>query len=79
MFNVTIIRARTRTSSIIVSCVLSVAIFQSHGVLVSLPAAMVHSRIHMGLFVGSVESAVEKGGDRNISIQDGSETKERYV
>ena len=58
---------------------LSVAIFQNHGVLVSLPAAMVHSRIHMGLFVGSVESAVEKGGDRNISIQNGSETKERYV
>ena len=79
MFNVTIIRARTRTSSIIVSCVLSVAIFQSHGVLVSLPAAMVYSRIHMGLFVGSVESAVEKGGDRNISMQNGSETKERYV
>jgi hypothetical protein len=41
--------------------------------------AMVHWRIHMGLFVGSCEFAVEKGGDRNISIQNGSETKERYV
>ena len=59
--------------------VLSDAIFQCCGVLVGLPAAMVHTRIHCGLFVGSVESAVEKGGDRNISIQNGGETKERYV
>ena len=59
--------------------VLSDVIFQCCGVLVGLPAAMVHTRIHRGLYAGSVESAVEKGVDRKIAIQNGGETKESYV
>ena len=59
--------------------VLSDAIFQRCGVLVGLPAAMVHTRIHCGLYVGSLESAVEEDGGRNISVQKRGETTERYV
>ena len=55
------------------------AIFQCCGVLVGLLQAMVQARIHKGLFVGSREAALEKGRGRIISIQNGGETKERYV